>query len=108
VRRIAAHNARKGRATQNGAGRQFDATFMASAPSLIGRASSDQLLLALLEAEERRCDKNDGSITLAGNRYWSPELIELAGEKVTVRCDLTTCTAKFMSIKTAPISAPCP
>lgn len=88
VRRIAAHNARKGRNTEMAQGGSFDATFMASyAVSPIGRASSDQLLLALLEAEERRCDKNDGSITLAGNRYWSPELIELAGEKVTVRCD---------------------
>jgi putative transposase len=88
ARRIAAHNARTGRNTEMAQGSSFDAVFAASyAISPIGRASNDQLRLALLEAEDRRCARDNGSITLAGNRYWSPELIELAGEKVTVRCD---------------------
>lgn len=88
ARRIAAHNARTGRRTETARGDSFDGVFAASyAVSPIGRASPAQLRLALLVAEDRRCDRNNGSVTLAGNRYWSPDMIELAGQKVTVRCD---------------------
>lgn len=88
ARRIATHNARTGRATEAAKGGSFDAAFAASyAASKIGKATAMQLSLALLQAEDRRCDRENGSVTLAGNRYWSPELSELAGKKVTVRCD---------------------
>lgn len=88
ARRIAAHNARTGRRTEAAQGGSFDAAFAASyAVSPIGRASAAQLRLALLVADDRRCHRETGSVTLAGNRYWSPDMIELAGQMVTVRCD---------------------
>ena len=88
ARCIAAHNARTGRNTEAARGSSFDDVFAASyAVSPIGRASPEQLRLALLEAEDRRCDRETGAVTLAGNLYWGPEMIELAGQKVTVRCD---------------------
>lgn len=86
--RIAKHNARTGRQTEMAQGDSFDSVFAASyAVSPIGKASRDQVLLALMVAEDRRCDRENGSVTLAGNVYWSPDMIELAGEKVSVRCD---------------------
>lgn len=86
--RIAKHNARKGRRTEMAHGDSFDAVFAASyAVSPIGKAAPEQLRRALLVAEDRRCDRENGSVTLAGNVYWSPDMIELAGEKVSVRCD---------------------
>lgn len=88
TRRIAAHNARTGRRTEAAQGGSFDATFAASyAVSPVGRASSAQLRLALLVAEDRRCDRASGAVTLAGNTYWSPDMIELAGKVVTLRFD---------------------
>lgn len=88
ARCIAAHNARPGRKTEMAKGQSLDAVFGASyAVSPIGKASPEQLRRALLVAEDRRCHRENGSITLAGNVYWSPDLIELAGEKVSVRCD---------------------
>ncbi len=89
ARRIAAHNAKPGRSTEMGQGcRSFDDVFALSyAVSPIGKASAEQLRLALLVAEERRCNRDDGSVTLARNRYWTPEMNELAGQIVTVRCD---------------------
>lgn len=88
ARCIAAHNARNGRRTETANGRSFDDTFAASyALSPVGRASPAQLRLALLEAQDRRCDRANGSVTLAGNRYWSAEMINLAGQKVSVRFD---------------------
>lgn len=85
---IAAHNARPGRRTETANGRSFDATFAesyASAP--IGRATPEQLRLALLTAEDRTCDKQTATITLDGNRYYAPELARHAGEKLIVRFD---------------------
>src|SRR3546814_8885103 len=32
-------------------------------------------------------DRKTGAIQLAGNRYWAPELVELAGQAVTIRFD---------------------
>lgn len=87
-RRIAAHNARKGRKTEMAHGKCFNDVFDASyAVSPIGKATPEQLRRALLSAEDRRCDRENGQITLAGNVYWSPDLIELAGDMVSVRCD---------------------
>lgn len=88
ARQIAAHNARDGRRTEAAKGKSFDAAFAESyAVSPIGKASQGQLMLALLMAEDRRCHRENGSVTLAGNTYWSPDMIELAGKKVTLRFD---------------------
>ncbi len=88
ARQIAAHNAREGRRTEAAKGTSFDLAFAASyAVSPIGRATPEQLRRALLMAEDRRCNRDNGSVTLAGNTYWSPEMIELAGQPVTLRFD---------------------
>lgn len=85
---IAKHNARPGRRAEAARGGSFDAVFTASYEAApIGRASPDQLRLAMLEAETRLCDRANGSVTLAGNRYWAEGMDELAGKRVTVRCD---------------------
>lgn len=88
ARQIAAHNARTDRDTEMARGESFDAVFAASyAMSPIGKASEGQLRLALLEAEDKLCNRRNGSVQLAGNVYWSMDMIELAGEKVTIRFD---------------------
>lgn len=88
ARRIAAHNAREGRRTETARGASFDTVFAASyADCPIGKAPTDQLRMALLEAIDRRCNRETGAVTLAGNVYWSPEMVELAGEAVTLRFD---------------------
>lgn len=86
--RIEALNARTGRRTEAANGGSFNAAFKASSDeNPIQRASVEQLRLALLVAEDRRCNRESGTITLAGNCYWSDELIELRGQPVTVRFD---------------------
>lgn len=86
--RIAKHNARGGRRTEMAAGQSFDAVFAASyAVAPIGKAGPEHLRQALLEAIDRRCNRETGAVTLAGNIYWSPEMVEIAGEVVTVRFD---------------------
>jgi putative transposase len=87
-RGIAAHNARTGRRTETASGRSFDQVFAASYERHpIGKATPEQLRLALLAADEVSTDRQSGAITLFGNRYWSPELSAIAGKKVTVRFD---------------------
>jgi len=86
TRQIAAHNARTGRRSETARGGSFDDAFAASyVASKIGRATDAHLRIALFEAAERRCHRKHGSVTIAGNSYWSPELAELRGKKVTVR-----------------------
>lgn len=93
-RGIAAHNARDGRRTETARGASFDQVFAASyAAAPIGKASPEQLRMALLTAEEVRTDRASGTITLFGNRYWAPELSALAGKKVTLRFDPDDLTA---------------
>jgi len=85
---IAAHNGRLGRRTEVANGRSFDQVFHASyATAPIGKASDEQLRLALLAAEQVSTDRRSGEIRLAGNRYWAPELGQIAGKKVTIRFD---------------------
>jgi putative transposase len=88
VRGIAAHNARPGRRTETASGRSFDEVFRASYERVaIGKATPEQLRLALLAADEVSTDRQSGAVTLFGNRYWVSELVTLAGKKVTVRFD---------------------
>lgn len=85
---IAAHNAKLGRRTETAHGRSFDEVFAesyASAP--IGRATPEQMRLALLAGEQKTVDARTGEIKLFGNRYWSPDCGQFHGQKVTVRFD---------------------
>ncbi len=87
-RGIAAHNARTGRRTETANGRSFDQVFVESyAVAPIGKATQEQLRMALLAGEQVSADRKDGSISLMGNRYWSPELSAVAGKRVIVRFD---------------------
>lgn len=87
-RGMAAHNAKLGRRTEMARGRSFDQVFAESyAAAPIGKASPEQLRMALLAAEQKRIDSRTGEIELYGNRYWSPACGELHGQKVTIRFD---------------------
>lgn len=85
---VALHNARKGRRGRDYAGRSFDQVFndlVEASP--IGKATPEQLRMALLAADEKMVNRQTGEIELYGNRYWSPACSELHGQKVTVRFD---------------------
>jgi len=87
-RGIAAHNARAGRRGRDYRGRSFDAVFAesyASAP--VGKATPEQLRMALLAAENKTVNRQTGEIELFGNRYWSEGCGQLHGSRVTVRFD---------------------
>lgn len=85
---LAAHNARPGRRTETARGRSFDETFAASyAAAPIGKATPEQLRLALLTAEERTSDRTTGVLNFEGNRYYASELAPHAGKKLTIRFD---------------------
>lgn len=89
---IAEHNARQGRKAENCNGRSFNETFAASmaAPGTIVRQATEaQRALWLLAAETVTARKPDGAIHIAGNRYWSKELNQWIGKKLTVRFDPT-------------------
>lgn len=84
-----AHNRQAGRRSEMAHGKlSFDQVFSESyARAPIGKATEEQLRMALFAADQVSTDRKTGAITLAGNRYWSEELIELAGQKVTIRFD---------------------
>lgn len=85
---IAEHNARTDRRTEAAAGRSFDIAFNESyAASVITRATDADLRMALLCADKVRSDRRNGSISLFGNTYWSPELADHADKPLTVRFD---------------------
>ena len=85
---ISAHNARPGRRTEIARGRSFDAAFAESYATVpIGKATPEQLRMALLAADQKRVNKRTGHIEMFGNRYWSPEMSGLHGRNVTVRFD---------------------
>lgn len=84
-----AHNRQAGRRSEMAGGKlSFDQVFDASYARMpIGKASDEQMRMALLAADQVNADRQNGAITLAGNRYWCPELCDVAGQKVTVRFD---------------------
>lgn len=87
---IAYHNARGARRTEMtmAAGTSFDTVFAdgyATAP--IGKATDQQLRIALLMGENRRVDRRTGVIEMLGNRYWTDDLRDHYGQIVTVRFD---------------------
>lgn len=85
-----AHNAKLGRRTEmaQARGLSFDQVFEESyraAP--IGKATPEHLRKALLTGEQIRADRKSGHITVAGNRYWAPELSRMSGKLLTIRFD---------------------
>lgn len=85
---IAAHNARTKRNTETARGRSFDEVFAESyACNPIGKATEEQLRLALLTAEQLKVDRKTGEIRFHGNRYWSTDLGQHHGQQVVVRFD---------------------
>ncbi|MEP7041890.1 MAG: transposase domain-containing protein [Dokdonella sp.] len=85
---VAAHNARLGRRAAQCNGRSFDQVFAESyAKSSIRKATSTQLRALLLAAEAVTANAYDGSVHVAGNRYWSEALSAHAGRKVVLRFD---------------------
>ena len=85
---IAEYNAQPGRTTENAKGRSFDQTFSQSyAANPVGRATPEQLRLALLTAENVRANSKTGAVTLYGNSYYAREMLAVAGQRVTVRFD---------------------
>jgi putative transposase len=86
---FALHNARQGRRTEMAAGRSYDDAFNESyAVAAIGKATPEQLRLALLTADDKiRTDRNSGMIMVHGNRYWAEPLSQIAGDRVVVRFD---------------------
>jgi len=88
--RIAEHNARVGRKTETAKGRSFDDVFaesMADPANLVRFASPLQRSLWMLTAETVTARKPSGAIHLFDNRYWSRELNQWIGKKLTVRFD---------------------
>ncbi|CDZ61466.1 Bacteriophage transposase [Neorhizobium galegae bv. orientalis] len=88
-REIVEHNVRTGRKAQTCKGRSFDETFQASidAGAIVRWPTAAQRSLWLLASEVIRAQKGSGEIHYHGNRYWSRELNQYAGQKVTIRFD---------------------
>lgn len=85
---IAAHNARIGRRGRMYGGRSFDQVFQESyAAAPVGKATPEQLRMALLAADQKMVNRQTGEIELYGNRYWSEACGALHGLRVTVRFD---------------------
>lgn len=85
---IADHNARDGRRSKVCQGRSFDTVFAASyAAATIRRATAEQLRDLLLASDTVSASSTDGSVRLAGNRYWTEALARHAGQKVMLRFD---------------------
>lgn len=85
---IALHNAKLGRRTETARGRSFDETFAESyAAAPIGKATPEQMRMALLAAEQVMVDRRTGEVKLYGNRYFAEEGGMAKGERVTVRFD---------------------
>ncbi|MDH5678750.1 MAG: Mu transposase C-terminal domain-containing protein [Nitrospinota bacterium] len=85
---IIRHNQRGGRRSKVCAGRSFQQAFTESyekAP--IRKATRDQRRLWLLAADGMLAARLDGAIRLHGNRYWTGDMVRLAGKRVTVRFD---------------------
>lgn len=85
---IAAHNAREGRRARACAGRSFDQAFNESyAVATVRKATTEQLRQMLLPTEVVTGNQYDGSLRLAGNRYWHEALAQYRGRKVAMRFD---------------------
>lgn len=85
---IGAHNSRQGRRSKVCSGSSFDAVFNASyRGSVVRRATEAQLRMMLLATERVTANARDGSVRLAGNRYWTEALAHHQGQKLMLRFD---------------------
>ncbi len=86
---IALLNAKMGRRTEMARGGSFDQAFERSiaAGAPVGRASPEQLRMALLTSEMVSTDRKSGAVTFAGNRYWTDGMGAYAGKRVVLRFD---------------------
>lgn len=88
--RIAEHNARTGRRSETAAGRSFDETFeesMRHPATIIRRATEAQRTLWMLAAKVITASKRNGALKFNGNTYWTNDLNQWLGKKLTVRFD---------------------
>lgn len=86
---ILEHNARAGRQSKVCGGKlSFDQAFAASyATAIIARPHEAQLRKLLLSSELVSVGRQNGSVFLAGNRYWAEFLVNEMGRKVALRFD---------------------
>lgn len=86
---IALHNSRTGRRTRVCGGvKSFDQAFDDSyQKSVIRRATAEQLRMCFLAVENLRPDRTNGSVRVAGNRYWSEMLLAHMGKPLSARFD---------------------
>ncbi|WP_439471305.1 transposase domain-containing protein [Brevundimonas sp.] len=86
---IEAHNDRPNRQTEMARGRlSLNDVFNASyATAVIGKATPEQLRMALLASAVVNTDRKNGSVKTLGNIWWSPDMSALAGRKVILRYD---------------------
>jgi hypothetical protein len=90
---IAAWNARTGRRSDVCGGRlSFDQAFEASYKAMaeaggIRKATPEQLRLCMLSSQPVTCARDDGAVTILGNRYQSEALLAYCGKKVFIRFD---------------------
>jgi len=85
---VAEYNARTGRRSDVADGRSLDETFAESyARATIRKATTEQLAMLLLASHVRPVSRDDGAVTLAGNRYWTEALCRHGGARVELRFD---------------------
>jgi hypothetical protein len=85
---IAEFNAFEDRRGAHVKGRSFDSVFFESLGRVGKRvATREQVSMALLEAKVHKLDRKTAEIRMHENRYYAPELYELAGQDVTIRFD---------------------
>jgi putative transposase len=85
---IHAHNAQAGRRSEICKGRSFDEVFTSSyQTTTVRKGTQAQRALWLLAAERVPAGREDGSVRLFENRYWSEALAQHAGDEVVVRFD---------------------
>lgn len=84
-----AHNCQSGRRSEMARGTlSFDQVFAQSyAVSPIGKATDEQLRMALLASDQLTADRRTGAVRIGGNSYWTDAMIDLAGQSVVVRFD---------------------
>lgn len=87
---IGTHNLRTDRNTENAKGRSFAEAFRESyekPETLVAMPTRAQRNLWLLAAEQVRASRGSGVIELLGTRYYTPQLCQWAGKRLTVRFD---------------------
>ena len=100
IEEICKHNAKTNRRTETAKGRSFDEVFFenyATAP--IGKASEEQMRLALLTSKVVKSRDFSGEIMIHENRYHSPIMVGFAGQNITVKYDPDNLWAEVYAYK---------